>query len=507
MQENFAIKAKRAIRRVAAISVGAAMLGATLSGALAADYTLADYPKPFDGSDAAVIVGNSADDAAAADIAAGLPVKAVSSAGKKAVGEISANVPLGMGIANSTSVGFDWEIKKNQIASFQKGKLNFQCKDYDAHDELILSKNTPNTATALSSRTAVQTDYEDNVFMEVSGREKIGYYYLFDDAINVSKATSSQPLELKFLGKTLKITNVDSTDTTKFTAYLTNEFFMNVGDTVTVDGKKVKLEDVSSTGSVMVTVDGVKNTVSSTSKVVNGIEIAVDQTFYDSNNKQDRAASLFVGKNAQDTYKDGDAFIGEDENNPQWLWDTSALAVSASNSVATSNGTIGSITGPRLGILNDFLKQSASQNPPGVGECLDLPNNFASICLDSLTVPAEDYVTMTIDLDKSEDISRSGQNTTATAVNVIRFEAGTNQNFVIKANSLSHTYNATTDKRTNRIWLTPGNGASGVPYNSTQPSLAVYYFDSDKNPQMQFAGAIITNFGVTEYAPSEQVFL
>ena len=45
MQKDFVIKAKHAVKRVAAISAGATLMGATMMGAVAAD--LSDYPAPF----------------------------------------------------------------------------------------------------------------------------------------------------------------------------------------------------------------------------------------------------------------------------------------------------------------------------------------------------------------------------------------------------------------------------------------------------------------------------
>ncbi|UCD03998.1 MAG: S-layer protein [Candidatus Woesearchaeota archaeon] len=71
---TFAIKAKKAIKKVAAMSVGAAMVGSTLFGAVAAD--LADYPSPFveDGLWNTVIVVGA--DAAASDIAGAIDISA-----------------------------------------------------------------------------------------------------------------------------------------------------------------------------------------------------------------------------------------------------------------------------------------------------------------------------------------------------------------------------------------------------------------------------------------------
>ena len=67
MQEKFVLKAKTAIKRVAAISAGGLMLGATVLGSVAA-IDLGDYPAPFvaDGQwSGLVVVGSNAN---AADI-------------------------------------------------------------------------------------------------------------------------------------------------------------------------------------------------------------------------------------------------------------------------------------------------------------------------------------------------------------------------------------------------------------------------------------------------------
>ncbi len=75
--QSFATKAKKTMRKVAALGAGAAMMGSTLTGALAVSINLDDYPASF--KDATVVVGTAAggaDDVAAADIAADLPATA-----------------------------------------------------------------------------------------------------------------------------------------------------------------------------------------------------------------------------------------------------------------------------------------------------------------------------------------------------------------------------------------------------------------------------------------------
>lgn len=79
---------------------------------------------------------------------------------------------------------------------------------------------------------------------------------------------------------------------------------------------------------------------------------------------------------------DGDAFIGEDPNNPNWLWDLSAIESSL----------------PKIAVENDFLYNDNTDNPPGIGECIYLPNKYAKICLDKLTVPDNGYDTLKINI-------------------------------------------------------------------------------------------------------------
>ena len=110
MQEKFVIKAKTAIKRVAAMSTGALMLGATALGAVAAT-DLGDYPAPFvaDGQwGALVVVGsgaNAADIVGATDIVGRLAQEAVSpvsGTGTTVVtGGTSAKAYFGEGIANA----------------------------------------------------------------------------------------------------------------------------------------------------------------------------------------------------------------------------------------------------------------------------------------------------------------------------------------------------------------------------------------------------------------------
>ncbi|MBI2498615.1 S-layer protein [Candidatus Woesearchaeota archaeon] len=480
---------RKAIKRMAAISAGVAMLGATMAGAVAQD--LAGYPQPFISKEGVfndattIVVGANAaasDTLGAVNIATKLQFEAKTpvtsgGGGLQVSGGVTEDIPLGKIIAASTSYGFDSRLDDSDLESFQDTQINFQGKDYDVHDELILANSTISVETSLTSS---DDDYESNVFLEAESKG-IRYFYVFDDAINVSKSTSSDPLEVKFLGKTLKITSVGSA--TKFTAYVGGEYFMDVGDTVTVIGKKVTLQNVGEGGSILVDVDGTRETISSGStRTVNGIEISNDDTFY-TNEISERSASLIIGEDSQATYQDGDAYIGEDENDPDWEWQVANLR---SDAATTINSTQAEFTsqapaGPTLSIYNAFNKNDDTDNPPGLGECLDLPNEYVSICLDSLTVADDDYLEVSIKYSSGVDTAKSGAPGTLTSAKVIEITAPGNDRFIIKTAQFASTNstNSPSDAKTNQIF---------IQSTHTDRDVMLFYKDPNKNPSLVYAG-------------------
>jgi len=373
------------------------------------------------------------------------------------------DIPLGKAIANSTTFGFDWSFDDADIETLKDTQINFQGKDYDIHEELILSKTTPAVETSL---TGSDDDYESNVFLETISKG-IKYYYAFDDAINVSKATTNEPLTINFLGKDIKIINVDSNN--KFTALVGSEYFMNVGDTVTVSGKSIILQNVGEGGSVLVSVGGVQGNIpAKTVVVVNGISIYNIETYY-TNEISERSAVLNIGDATLVTYQDGDAYIGEDENDPDWEWVIHGLAESAATTVNVTPAEFPSSypTGPVIGIKNAFTKDDDTDFPPGTGSCYNLPNNYVSICLDSLTVPDNDYLEVTTKYNPSVDTAKSGHLEGRTSVKVIEITAPGTSRFNLGGHL------------TSQIWLQVfTNGEIGIFYNDPNQNPSVQFFNS-----------------------------
>jgi len=210
------MRTKRVLRKIAALSTGAAMLSGSITGALALSYTLADYPAPFitNGVFSGVIaVGQNAaasDTIGQAVLLADLQTKAVSPAGGTTVtvaGGISEDIPLGANISDSNSYTMDIELADDDIDNLLDGTISFQGAEYDV-EEFIEINQAGNAVSAETSLTSAEDDYQTDVVLEVA-RDSIKYYYAFSESIQVNITTSSDPLNIKFLGKTLKITDID----------------------------------------------------------------------------------------------------------------------------------------------------------------------------------------------------------------------------------------------------------------------------------------------------------
>ncbi|MDD4878680.1 MAG: hypothetical protein PHO02_06650 [Candidatus Nanoarchaeia archaeon] len=481
----------KTLKRVAAIGTGVAMLGATLTGALALD--LKDYPAPFvsaagvyDDSNVFVYGDNAiaADTAAIGDLTASMQYMAktpvvTSGSTVSVTGGKAQTVPLGQGLSNGTY--FDTQLQDDDIDTLFDGVITFGSKEYDTSEELQLcDKTQPFVATSLMS----DDDYKRNVFFEF-GRDAIKYAYKFDETIILSSASTTSPIEIEFLGKKLKITSIDSA--TSFTATVGEEYSMYAGDSVTVEGKTVKLKNVG-TSNAEVEIDGVsKSLTTGSTTTVNGIEVYVDSVT-NRNTLAESSAILVLGKQARESYADGEAFVGEDEDDPNWVWDLDGL---------TTNGTSSDCTGSNLilRVENDFVMNDDSDNPTGVGQCIDLPNNYLSICLDILSVVDSDYKEYVMELDLDFDATDAycagaGFDTDTPA---IYLHTDVSEGFELPAytDASGLVGNITSTKRAKEVWLVPA--AESCDNDDQGYWLNVMYKPAESGSKVTFFGGFNTS--------------
>ncbi len=480
---------KRMIKKISAISTGAAMLTMSMAGALAvAD--LNTYPAPFVdvnmkkfsylgvvGTDSAAI-----DNIALTDIATSLsavPVPGTSSGGTVTVaGGETDDIPIGLNIVGSNRL--DAELQDDDISNLIDSSISFQGSDYDVSEVVHFGQSGVQNVSVQTALTASDDDYKDNVVVEVE-TDSLKYYYAFDESISVNATKSADPLEIKFLGKKLTITKVNSAS--KFTANVGAEYFLNIGDSVEVNGKKVTLDDVGSGGNIAVDVDGKKDLVGADiTKTINGIEIKNDDTFY-TDNKAERSAFLVIGKDATETYQDGDAYAGEDKDDPKWVWDIGNLQ--GSGTTTLTNNITGIITGsgPFIGIENDWRWVDGSDGPAlTAGQCVDLPNNYVSLCYDSLTVKDDDYIDVTVELSEGVDLTSDSRVPGLSNANTLHIQSSKDDTLKLIRSNFGAP-NLTGDVKTKELWVTGNSNAS------------VFYKDKDNANKKTFAGNVSNQGG------------
>ena len=94
---------------------------------------------------------------------------------------------------------------------------------------------------------------------------------------------------------------------------------MGVGQVYTLsNGKDVKVVSIFS-NSVEVLVDGTAKIISNKAKV-NGVTVKVESIGYNSNSPESSRVVLKIGEQLEETFSNGDAFIGEDKDEPEWVW-------------------------------------------------------------------------------------------------------------------------------------------------------------------------------------------
>jgi hypothetical protein len=374
---------------------------------LAAAVDLGDYPAFLADEgvlDAYVVVGADADPAdvvGAVDLAARLAAESytdVSTGGAISVsGGKTEDMLLNLALNDSSAFGAT--LDDDDLPGFFDGKVSINnlvgsttYKDsYDSHDELRLVNNGISLETGLTA-SSPHEDFKSETFIEVA-KGSVGYYFVFDDSLKngnyISNTSDDYPIEIDFLGKTLTISGASDAQT--MTVQSGTEYSLAVGESVTVDGVTISLDNVGSSGSIVVSVDGVSGTVSEGGqKVINGVTIKNKESFY-STEKADRSAVILVGEDVSDTVTDDDAYcIGSAdkttcEDDQIWVWDLAGLTGAT----------------PTIGILyNDRLDEATEVI--GVGKELAFPHDYTKIRLDSYV--ETDYKKFTVEADEVVDL-------------------------------------------------------------------------------------------------------
>ena len=63
-----------------------------------------------------------------------------------------------------------------------------------------------------------------------------------------------------------------------------------------------------------------------TPKTINGLKVEIESgsIFYNENFPEQASLTLRIGNDISKTFADGEEYVGEDENDPTWVWAISA---------------------------------------------------------------------------------------------------------------------------------------------------------------------------------------
>jgi hypothetical protein len=276
-------------------------------------------------------------------------------------------------------------IKNNKLNSLFKGSISWDDgdgeEDYDVHEEIVI--DNVKVVTSLADE-----DFEELALTTVKGG--LSYKLVLDDYLNISKFddeyADAESLYLTILGSEYELVGATEDSITVTTS---SEMAMGVGQVYTLsNGKDVKVVSIFS-NSVEVLVDGTAKIISNKAKV-NGVAVSVESIGYNSNSPESSRVVLKIGEQLKETFSNGDAFIGEDKDEPEWVW---------------SIDDFGSVDG-FVGIkYNQRADRAKDEYTKYIGEGYVFPNNYAAVTLDSIT--DADYQDVKVYFLEREDLYNS----------------------------------------------------------------------------------------------------
>ncbi len=254
-----------------------------------------------------------------------------------------------------------------EVSTLFDGEVEFDGKDYDAEETLILKNIT---------LIANERDFEGNVYMTLL-EGAIEYKLEFEDGLNTSLIDDEETLEFSFLGESYEVSEWGLTTITLTKGI---EYSLKLEESVTIDEKVVLLKYVTE-DAIYVEVDGVGKSIDEDkTKTVNGLEIKVKDVF---DSETYSVAILVIGEEIEAEIEDGEEYV---EDSP-WNW-------------VISDNSIGLI------LAEDFteIDLDGDEEFPavGVGEKLCLPNEY--VCVQFNGMVEEETEEYTFELDEKGGI-------------------------------------------------------------------------------------------------------
>ncbi|GAF98232.1 unnamed protein product, partial [marine sediment metagenome] len=160
------------------------------------------------------------------------------------------------------------------------------------------------------------------------------------------------------------------------------ENVLKVGESITVDGITLIVSEIFDDS---VEINGVFVREGNT-KRIDGLRVRVEEVAYHSSVDSNSKVLLRVGNEISETYRDGDEYPGEDEDDPKWIWDI--------ENPGHTDGYIG-VTYNHRDISSD-----EDENVVYVGESYVFPEQYVAVKFEGITETTYDQVELSFDEDK-----------------------------------------------------------------------------------------------------------
>jgi len=322
------------------------------------------YPEPFMGrANTVLVVGRNAalsDGAAATKIATNLASYLIVPKTTSEFVEIERVTEDEIGLGGTIISGkINPLLDDNDLSHMIDGKIRWDDgesteDEYNVHEEITLKDM--NIITSL--------DDEDLIDIAITNDQGISYRLVFEEDLDTSNIgdDDADPLYITILGIEYEVEDLDSDSITVSTS---EEKLIRKGDTLIVGGASVIIDEIFDD---YVQISGVL-IEEDHSKKVNGITVRVDDVaFYPDDHNKSKAIVRY-GNKISETYDSGDAYIGEDEDEPNWVWDINDAGLS----------------GGYIGVTYDKEKTREKDELVYSGESYKLPNDFVEILFEGVT--------------------------------------------------------------------------------------------------------------------------
>jgi hypothetical protein len=431
-------------RKISAIATSVLMTGMTMAGAAAAS-----YPAPFvsgSNADVAIVYGANAaqtDLTAATNIQTNLASKLTTTTTVTAEGGVTEDEIVLRADVNGFGE-YATALTDSDIPGLLDTKINWDdgtgSEDYDVHEEIIINGD-------LQVRTTLDDDEFDESVALTADEGALEYRYVFEDALNYTLVgdDDADDLFLTILGQEYEITNMEATSITVVTS---KEVALSIGGSYTdsATGTTIIVDDVFD-GSAQINGEIISE---GNTKTINGVKVEVDSVGYHSNSPETSKVILKIGEEISESFDDGDAYIGEDDDNPEWEWNIVGLDA--------ANGYIGVL------FAGDHV--DADEDPMYMGESYMLPEDFASVTLVGLTDVT--YEDLTVSFDETMDVFNSTEDGDEIENQPVLVLEGENDDS-LQIGSIE----------TDAIYLRYAGNNTGIESNSTYGAIEIYYRDVD----------------------------